>query len=448
MGTVKLKINIALNWASKSSFKQLLILDKDLKIIFERWLTENSIAAELQPALYLIRVVLPNGKKTENIVDIKDGKAKTVRLGEDKLIIKPSRKNIVINSNKADKKTIKDKTKPSANLQNKVVVSRLESIGKKEGTIKGLGKTKGFITRTELRENISLNENEKQIVVKGQVRESKIKIIDVNSVTGAIWHENNGVAHIDLIPRFKDILINSNEKVFNVNVHNAVVSRFQITGKKGISTIVLLPPVGKLKLKVRAAAAPEELKNFYDVSVVLPDLRAQALLELLYSGEINRAKSLMENYDIAENLLYNKITDPSSAAIGGYFLLKTKQLDRLHGWARNLADFFPWLPDGSIIYAWQMLLKNGDLDSIEIRNRLLEAIERGYPVFTEGLRLLYDGLVRCSFYFGNDDAEVKDALAKVKVFISKVDFSQETTTYTLEETNFFERSLYRNWLPY
>ena len=76
--------------------------------------------------------------------------------------------------------------------------------------------------------------------------------------------------------------------------------------------------------------------------------------------------------------LQRKGKDPSGAAIGGYFLLRAEQLDRLHDWTGNLAERFPWLPDGCVIHAWH-LLKQEESDPKRARKRLLEAEQRGLP---------------------------------------------------------------------
>ena len=53
----------------------------------------------------------------------------------------------------------------------------------------------------------------------------------------------------------------------------------------------------------------------------------------------------------ALDLLYAKISDPIGAALGAYALLRLGRLDKLdehEDWVRNLADWFPALPDGAV----------------------------------------------------------------------------------------------------
>jgi len=65
-----------------------------------------------------------------------------------------------------------------------------------------------------------------------------------------------------------------------------------------------------------------------------------------------------------------------------------------------------------------------------IRDRLIEAVNRGIPVYTEGLRLLYDGLTMLSFEFKQKDEAVEQAFARIKQYMAYADMSQETTTFT------------------
>jgi len=74
-----------------------------------------------------------------------------------------------------------------------------------------------------------------------------------------------------------------------------------------------------------------------------------------------------------------------AAALGGYALLRAGQLDRLHHWPRNLADWFPWLPDGAVIAGEEAALEGDHTLAIKY---VCDAGGRGLPVFGAGLSLL------------------------------------------------------------
>jgi hypothetical protein len=120
---------------------------------------------------------------------------------------------------------------------------------------------------------------------------------------------------------------------------------------------------------------------------------AASLLGFLSSGDFESARRVGRSVlETAETMLREKLDDPISATIAGYFLLRAGELDRLHDWTRNLANWFEWLPDGPVIRAWHLLsLKQPSFG--EIRDSFFEAVDRGVPFFTQGFRLLYDGLV-------------------------------------------------------
>jgi hypothetical protein len=132
--------------------------------------------------------------------------------------------------------------------------------------------------------------------------------------------------------------------------------------------------------------------GFYPISVLVNtgNAPAEMLLGYLRTGDFGAARRVGEGIvDRAEEMV--KLGDPSSAAIAGYYLLIAGELKRLHYWTRNLADWFPWIADGSVIHAWHLMRQ--DKPNLEqAREHLLQAEQRGLPIFTQGLRLLFDGL--------------------------------------------------------
>lgn len=62
----------------------------------------------------------------------------------------------------------------------------------------------------------------------------------------------------------------------------------------------------------------------------------------------------------------------------------------MRDWARNLANRFPKIPDGCIIWASQGMYQRQDRE--EAWTYFGKAINRGMPIYTEGLRLLTKNL--------------------------------------------------------
>jgi hypothetical protein len=53
-------------------------------------------------------------------------------------------------------------------------------------------------------------------------------------------------------------------------------------------------------------------------------------------------------------LAYKKIS-PLAANVGGLILLRARRWDKLHNWLRNVANWFPYLPDGAVLWVEQLL---------------------------------------------------------------------------------------------
>jgi hypothetical protein len=151
---------------------------------------------------------------------------------------------------------------------------------------------------------------------------------------------------------------------------------------------------------------------------------------------MSTANDLVEKSQLAEELLYGKMRDSNAAAVGGYFLLRVGSTKRLRDWAGNLDNWFPWLPDGAIIHAWQLIREVKQDPSQEsalleqARLRLLDAMKRGFPLYTEGLRLLRDGLILSDQKVKGSDMEIRQALEKVGSYIAAADWSVGNTTFT------------------
>ena len=76
----------------------------------------------------------------------------------------------------------------------------------------------------------------------------------------------------------------------------------------------------------------------------------------LVGGRPDHVLTLAES---AEAMLRGKVANPIGAALGGYALLRLNELDRLHDWPDNLAQWFDWLPDGAVIAA-ETAARRGD----------------------------------------------------------------------------------------
>ncbi len=112
------------------------------------------------------------------------------------------------------------------------------------------------------------------------------------------------------------------------------------------------------------------------------------LLGYLAGGRLPEAKALLNH---AAEALFGKAINPYLAAAGGYVLVgsATSYDDApWRGWLQNLDAAHPWLPDAAVLQAVSMVQTRQE----GIRAKALEAMDRGVPVYTEGLKRLRDVL--------------------------------------------------------
>lgn len=212
------------------------------------------------------------------------------------------------------------------------------------------------------------------------------------------------------------------------------VNCLQVGGPDAPWKCVAIPPLTPCKALIQAS--PKHSKHPLDVTVASDNLAMESLLTLLQRGEIKMASEIeQEQARLAEEMVFYKRKDPMAAAVGGYFLLRIQDYARLHNWANNLANWFTWMPDGAIIHAWQLIAqfrqtaggKENNLD--QARERLIEAVARGYPIYSEGLRLLRDGLILFDQKAEGEDPEIRAALNEAGAYYSAADLSTSTTTF-------------------
>jgi hypothetical protein len=185
---------------------------------------------------------------------------------------------------------------------------------------------------------------------------------------------------------------------------------------------VALPIYGPT-ISQRCRLTIEPGKPSTTVNVSLPDNpRVDAVASYLNGGFLQEAADLSAE---AEQLMQAKMADPFGAALGGYALIRLGRLDMLHHWPRNLADWFPWLPDGAIIAGEESALE-GDHETAIVQ--VCEAGRRGLPVFSAGLSLLASRLREYAAAptdaFGANGDRVAEAGELLKKILNVMPFAQ------------------------
>ncbi len=164
----------------------------------------------------------------------------------------------------------------------------------------------------------------------------------------------------------------------------------QVGGDAIVRRCVVLPPAADITVTLtRTIDDAQDFDAGYAVRAHTDDEHAEALLAYSTAGELTAAQIIAQHYqDLAEGMLYSKVSNPLGAIVGGYYLLRSRALERMHDWPRNLADLYPRLPDAAIIRIGQ-LLQSQTPDQSELRSRIHQAVHAGLPSYTDGLRWLY-----------------------------------------------------------
>jgi hypothetical protein len=167
--------------------------------------------------------------------------------------------------------------------------------------------------------------------------------------------------------------------------------RLRIQHSVSSARLDLCVPGNTREVWARSDTIRERGGQAYSVRLTTSEPASDTILGYLQRGDLYSAEAMAEWCDEAQDMLMSKMADPYAAAVGGYLLLKLKRFDRMRDWARNLATYFPFLSDGSIIWATQ-LIQQQPSNEAEIRQYLLQAARIGPPVYSIGMSLLTDGL--------------------------------------------------------
>jgi hypothetical protein len=163
-----------------------------------------------------------------------------------------------------------------------------------------------------------------------------------------------------------------------------------IVPSPGAELTVRLPhDLTGIRLRTQGSRKRETLTMTINLKTTEP--AADAILGYLQRGDLYSAQAMTQWVVRAKEMLFDKMKNAYAASVGAYLLLRLRMFNHLHDWPKNLADRFTFLPDGCIIWAWFLIYQRPS-EKREITRYLLMAVDRGVPIYSEGLRLLTDGL--------------------------------------------------------
>lgn len=101
---------------------------------------------------------------------------------------------------------------------------------------------------------------------------------------------------------------------------------------------------------------------------------------------------LKDAFRDGECVLREKLRSPLAATMAAVLLLKGNQFERMHDWARNLANWFPDMPDGVVIWTEQCrrMARGRPLDPQLLAWFTRELSKRSLPFTSDGLDIASD----------------------------------------------------------
>jgi hypothetical protein len=170
-------------------------------------------------------------------------------------------------------------------------------------------------------------------------------------------------------------------------------------------------PVWQVATLSARLAPPEELD--YDVREVWAPLWEAQRDELFggLGGAVRNVELLGHERSVFRRALREKMESPVAAAVGAIVLLRGGALSLLEDWPRNLANWFPWLAEGPILWAETVLrrARGGDPGG-EALTYFRELGRRGPPLLNPVVQMAAQQALRFRT-LGKDDDLLTRALA-------------------------------------
>jgi hypothetical protein len=265
-------------------------------------------------------------------------------------------------------------------------------------TLQDPGNLKRFITKTALMERLDRFRPRSEVssgmrILSGSKRPKRGGSPSSSGLVGSTATELTlgGTLYVSLLS-FQEVaqIGELRESGFSIafNPPKQTTPYHLVLDSPGLKICVYIPGMID-ELIVRLGAVSAE-KRSVTVRVRTMSSTADAISAYMSGGDLYSAAVMIDWAEKAVDLLRHKERNPFAAAVGAYLLLRLYRFDLLCEWTMNLADWFPEVSDGNIIWGWQQIQQQGN--EALIRDYFYRALNGPLPVFTEGLQLLGDGL--------------------------------------------------------
>jgi hypothetical protein len=193
---------------------------------------------------------------------------------------------------------------------------------------------------------------------------------------------------------------------FYVATHDPIGHLMSIENERGRRFCCILPsdvdnPIFQLEIDVEDSdyinfatyLSPQSGGTTGLIAAAWGQLRARDPLAAARRLEVDHtAETLTRAFRDGEETLRLKLRAPLAAAVATVLLLKGNQFDRMHDWARNLANWFPTNPDGVVLWTEQCrrMAAHSPLDPALIPWFVRELSLRSLPFTADGFGLAAD----------------------------------------------------------
>jgi hypothetical protein len=167
----------------------------------------------------------------------------------------------------------------------------------------------------------------------------------------------------------------------------------QIGGSRVTWRFVSLPGGGPARVLITPKDSTDPRADALKVIVTSFRADAETLLEFLARDAMRAAGILAGSETLAHRLFAEKFEDPVSAVAGAYYMLRVGTWQQVPlWWYENLSQKFGWLPDAAAVHCIRLLREGSEAQTSAFRaeDLFVQCIERGWPVYSEGVALLQE----------------------------------------------------------
>jgi len=364
------------------------------------------IAQDLQPGFYRARLLTPEGRSAEELVDLSAGEIEEVSLDAPSLPNSGLFKEILDHtdfyaSNEDQTLRFSEAVGPMATPQLTTMLALAGCVVVRQY---GWGEKASQLGLPSFHELTSSNaENGLRIVCADEATHAEGLSEYLSSVRLHLsrqengLHENHVTAHLSMSQRFAGIgdyaaEVEPGAYILELIVPERPPAYFSVAVLRHRLTLIVIHRRVDNSLRILSFCPSTQPPPPWESPLkAATDLRRLELLQRFYIANRVDGRHALRN---AIELLHAKWIDPLAGCLGGYTMLKLGQADDLRIAVENMRGLYNELPDTHVLAAeYYLSLEQKDSEE-NARESYATALTLGLPVFAEGLMRLASGIKR------------------------------------------------------